>query len=413
MRLPRTVAAAAVYGSLRGLLTGRSDRVSRRTGLLAALIAVLALSAVAGLMTGVRSLAGDPNNAGAELQLFAQEAGPLVVFSEFGPTSDTIWAVDPNDPAARIQIARIPHAPDFRIFPSLSPDSAQIAYTVLPADPPRGWDGTAELWLLKVANGSTQRLAQGIDLRITPVWSPASDAVIVRRADQQTGRTELLRVERSGALAVLAGSADGLFPIDLSPDGAWLYYATVSAAGTDLARVSATGGGAAETLAHLSDGVARDWRLSPDGSALAYLAQVRVDGGFTFAAQVLDLTTGGVDTPVGVGVAQFSPVWRQGGLTIGSLDPGSGNGAPLHYIPGAAQAQAVSPLPAAPALGAGFDVPLSWSPDSDHLAVRAFQGVSPADPGPSHLVIAGTDGRRHQLSPISDSVIAGWLETAP
>ncbi|MCH7719103.1 MAG: PD40 domain-containing protein, partial [Chloroflexi bacterium] len=204
----------------------------------------------------------------------------------------------------------------------------------------------------------------------------------------------------------------GLFPIDFSPDGSWLYYAILSPSGTDLARAPAQSSGKAEVLAHLSDGVARDWHLSPDGTQLAYLGQVSLEGGFTFVAQVLDLALGTVYTPLSRGSAQFNPIWeREGGLTIGRLD-GDAGGAPVRLsVDGNVLARV--PPPGSPSGRAGFDVPLSWSPDGAYLAVRSFERSSVANPGPSRVVVTGADGQRRELSPVSDVVVAGWLEVSP
>lgn len=396
MRFPRTVTAL--------LASSPSWWPVRALGLALLLIGAL------GLTLGLRGTASDQSSAPLRLQALAQRAGPLVVFSEFGPTADTLWAANPDDPSDRVQLGRVDHAQDYGILPTLSPDGAYIAYTVLPAAPSSA--GPAELWLLETADGATRRLAGGVDLRIAPVWSPTSDAVVVRRSMRQAdGSSQLQRIDLAGRAVPITTASSNLYPIDISPDGTWLYYAALSPSGTDLARAPALGGGEAEVVAHLSDGFARDWHLSPDGTQLAYLGQVPVGGGFTFVAQVLDISMGQVRTPLGRdGVAQFNPVWeRGGGLTIGRLA-----GAPLRLTAnGTIRTQATLPPPSSRDGGTGFDVPLAWSPDGAHLAVRSFERSSLANPGPSHVVVAGTDGRRRELSPVSDIVVAGWLEATP
>ncbi|GAF87317.1 unnamed protein product, partial [marine sediment metagenome] len=57
----------------------------------------------------------------------------------------------------------------------------------------------------------------------------------------------------------------------------------------------------------------------------------------------------------------------------------------------------------------GFDVPLSWSADGRYLAVRSFEGSSAVDPGPSYVVVVGSQGNRYQLSSSSDLTVIGWL----
>ena len=380
-----------------------------------ALVVAALLVGAAGLMLSLRGTAGNDPTTLSQLQSLLRQGGPLVVYSEFGPEADTLWAANADDPADRVQLGRVEHAENFGIFPSLSPDGTRIAYTVLL--PVLGSSGAAELWVLEIAGGASRRLADGIDLRVTPVWSPASDAVVVRRSDGQegsAGSSELLRIDLNGTATTIASAEAGLFPIDFSPDGAWLYYAILSPGGTDLARAPAQSSGKAEVLAHLSDGIARDWHLSPDGTQLAYLGQVPLEGGFTFVAQVLDLSLGTVDTPLSRGSAQFNPIWeREGGLTIGRLD-GDAGGAPVRLsVDGSTLARVSLPPPGSPSRRAGFDVPLSWSPDGAYLAVRSFERSSVANPGPSRVVVTGADGQRRELSPVSDVVVAGWLEASP
>ncbi len=412
MRLPRTVTMAAGHGEGRPLIPGfGSPRFGR---VLAAALAVVVLGLVLGLTIGLRGQASDRSAAPAGLPSLLRQAGPLVVFSEFGFEADTLWAADPDDPAERIQLGLVEHAQGYAIFPSLSPDGARVAYTVLPPDGAQpGSDATAELWVLETATGVTLRLAGAVDLLVTPLWSPAGDAVVVRRSaggDGSDGGSLLLRVDLSGAVTTVLEAPAALFPVDVSPDGVWLYFAVLSAEGTDLARAPVLGGGEAEAVAHLSDGFARDWHLSPDGTRLAYLAQPSEETGMAFEARVLELSTGTQETPLNdAAVSHFSPVWDQdGGLTIGRLaGTGGASGAAVQLS--AAGAVVASALAAPTDPGSGFDVPLTWSPDGTHLVVRSFAGASVADPGPSQVVVLGTDGERRTLSQLSDVAVAGWL----
>jgi hypothetical protein len=111
-------------------------------------------------------------------------------------------------------------------------------------------------------------------------------------------------------------------------------------------------------------------------------------------------------------VAHFNPIWEEGGdLTIGRLDSAGVDGAPARLSVDGAPMPDASRLPG-PVERGGFDVPLSWSPDGRYLAVRSFEGSSVSDPGPSRVVVVGTGGERHELSPLSDVVVAGWLRAS-
>jgi len=423
---PRTRRASA-HNSARvsrypALLASRTARVA------AALFALAAVTIGAGMGLTLRGHAsGDPSEGGA-LDALLSRSHNVIVFSEFGVDSDKIWAANPSDPGDRVELGTAPHAGGYSIFPALSPNGAYVAYTALGSDAADSPDtSTGQLSLLDVQSGSTRLLASDIDLRSAPVWSPASDAVVVRRATggDNSANNALLRVDLSGASEPLVAAAAGLYAIAFSPDGA-LYYATLSASGTDLMRATAMSAGAASPLtgsgqgaagapqpvAHLSDGIARNWHLSPDGKQLAYLAQAPAGSATAFVAQVLNIDSGSARTPLGADAgAQFNPIWDSDeAITVGrvsddehaALKIPSGGGPSA----GSGQAAAGSPLPA-PA--SGFDVPLSWSPDGAWLIARAFDGASPADPGPSHVVAVDASGIRHQLSPQSDIEVAGWL----
>lgn len=352
----------------------------------------------------------------AESSIDLQAEAPLVVYSEFGEQQDTIWAADPADSTRRTALATVDHAVGYGIFASLSPDGRRIAYTVLPpTERYPGADAPAELWAMDADGANGELLASGLDLLITPVWSPDGASLLVRRSasmENAAGFFELLRVDLKGQVVTLLNSSSGLFPIGFSPDGSTVYYAEVSAQGTDLGRVSAAGG-SGTLIAHLSDDIARDWHLSPDGTRLAYLAAR--EGGAGFSARVLDLSGG---PAAGLSAAAFSalnargakapdefnPIWHPNGrdLTVGRIEGGGTSPAlSLSSTDGSLRAMA-SPQ-------TGFDVPLSWSPDGGYLAVRSFTGSSASDPGTCQVVVIAAGGGRYQLSSSADAEVIGWL----
>jgi Tol biopolymer transport system component len=371
--------------------------------LLGASVTVLAVS---GRLSG---LPGSDRSASAGLQPLIRQANqPLIVYSEFGHEADTLWAADPGAPQARSQIAQVRHAPGYGIAPALSPDGTKLAYTVLPPSRPGGPDAHAELRVVDMESGETSVLAADVDLLPAPVWAADGGSIIGRRSswqpDAPAGQFGLVHFDMDGSAQTLVSSAEALFPIDVTPDGAWLYFATLSVEGTALRR-AATNGSAIESVMKLSDGVARDWQLSPDGTQLSYLREA--ENGYV--TEVLDLASAAKTAPLGTEeTEQFSPIWEpdaSGNLTVGVLDGGGDAAARIAAEGGIAG----DPLPA----GDGFDVPLTWSPSGDTLAVRAFAGTDVSAPGPSRVVIVTTDGARSMVSQNSDVIVAGWLEAAP
>ena len=104
-------------------------------------------------------------------------------------------------------------------------------------------------------------------------------------------------------------------------------------------------------------------------------------------------------TGAAAGGGSASPVWHPDGtLHAGRFGGGGGE-------IGTAGASA------APA-GAGFELPLGWSPDGAWLALRTFGGAGPGDPGAQGLAVLGPDGASRALT--GDGLrILGWWHGAP
>ena len=376
----------------------------RRTRLRALLGIAVVLAVIAVVSSYVSFIGSDGEaNASAELAQLREQAGPLLIYSEFGQLADTVWAADPNNPEDKAYVATVEHSAGFGISASVSPDGVYLAYVALPSD--AGWSGSAQLWALEIESGAAKLLAENVDLRTTPVWTPAGDAVVVVRPAGGDS-VQLLLVGLAGETSVLAEDQAGLYPIGVTPDGAWLYFASLSERGTDLQRVAISGAGAV-VLAHLTDGYSRDWRLAPDGRRLAYLGQTS-SSAISYDARIYDIAANEVQTAVaGLSGSQFNPIWDpSGGLTVGRAPSGEAAGAPVHVSADG------SPNAAVPLEGPakGFDVPLSWSPSGGQLVLRNFEGSSAANPGPSYVLVVGPAGGRQQLSPLSDVLVIGWLE---
>ncbi|MCH8009633.1 MAG: hypothetical protein IIC91_12300 [Chloroflexi bacterium] len=403
MRLLRTHLTNAAHAGAPS--TTRTRRTSRR-----GLLGIAIIIAVAAVVTSYVSFIGSDGeaNASAELAALREQASPLLIYSEFGQLADTIWAADPNDPTDRAYVTTVEHSPGSGISASVSPDGAHLAYVVLP--PGAGWFDSAQLWALEIESGAATLLAEHVGLRTTPVWTPAGDAVVVLRPAGGDS-VQLLLVDLAGGTSLLAEDQAGLYPIGVTPDGAWLYFASLSERGTDLQRV-AISGGSPQVLAHLSDGYSRDWHLAPDGSGVAYLGQTS-SSSISFDARVYDVASGAVQGAVaGLSGPQFNPIWDPaGGLTVGRAPSGEAAGSLVHVSAnGSSDAAVALAGPAAGFPAIGFYVPLWWSPDGAHLVVRSFEGSSTANPGPSYVIVMGPAGDRQQLSPLSDVLVIGWLE---
>jgi len=388
------------------ILTQGATRVVRRAGKAAGVIIVVAAVA-AGMWFGVSAVRNDGNDA-------ARAGGsPLLIYSEFGRNSDTIWAAPADDPDHRTRLATIDHAYEYGVVASLSPDGERIAHTVLPVNGAAAIDAPAEVWAMDRDGRNRERLAVDADLPVAPVWSPDGSAVVFRRSDNRDsgGRFQLVSVTTSSRETTLLDTANGVLPIGFASDGA-LYFVSLSPTGTDLGVVDVPGAVASD-VAHLSDDFARDWHLSPDGSRLAYLAPRQNANNVSFGTVVLDLNAGAVAGLKATGLSNsqsddFNPIWRpDGNVTIGRLTRNSDEGAPVLQM-ASNGGPAASPLAAPPR---GFDVPLVWSSDGGYLAVRHFEGSSTTNPGRSWVNIVGVDGGRFTVSPNSDVEVLGWVDS--
>ncbi|MSQ36187.1 MAG: hypothetical protein EXR63_03465 [Dehalococcoidia bacterium] len=367
-----------------------------------ALVPVVSLAIAALVLTGVALLRARDDGA-------SPPGGPTLVLAEFGNTVDRIVTAPAEQPDSRTLVASVEHVAGWGINPSPQAAGTLVAFTVLPPGAMPQRDSPAELRLLDVATGALRTLARDADLLVPPLFDQAG-AALVYRASSEGGQQALVRVElASGTQRVLhrAESAFGDFPVGFAADGA-LVFASLSAGGTDLYRVRA--GEPAQLLLHASDQIARDWRLSPNGRAVSYLAPELLAERIVHRAQVLALGADGVarpTTPPGGGEPNehFAPVWTpdSGALTLGrEAYPQRRATAITVAVDGSASRALAAPA-------SGFDVPLGWSPDGHWLAARSFDGVSANQPGTESMVVISDSGRRFAVDGVAELIFLGWV----
>ncbi len=326
---------------------------------------------------------------------------PRVAYFEFNRTSDTLWLAQTADPTQRQRLYSVAHADEFGIVPSLAPDHSHFAYTVLPANTRApSPDSPADVWLSDLKGTDKPRLlAQNVDLLVAPVWSPKSDALVYRRSDDY--RLFSLDIASGQERQLVAGDGAALFPVGFAPDAGTLYYVKMT---NDESTLLALDMNDASSLpvAKLSDGLTRDWKLSPAGDRIAYLAMSMDSTAVASRAFVLDIATG-VATQSGPEADAFSPAWSNNGdLALGSLsDSGPANGGVVTPDV-ASKAQFAAPPK-------GFDVPLVFAPSGKQLVVRNFDGASAVNPGRERLEIVSADGNRTTIT--NDEVtFLGWID---
>lgn len=112
----------------------------------------------------------------------APETEYRIVYREFGAQQDTYWRVSPQDPGNREQVAVIPHSDGCGTRASLSPDGRLLAYTVQPVGTPcLPESSTAHAHVIDLLRNEDEKVAEGIDLRFTPLWAPDGGLLYLRR----------------------------------------------------------------------------------------------------------------------------------------------------------------------------------------------------------------------------------------
>ncbi len=342
----------------------------------------------------------------------AQDDLTGLIFAEFSARSDTIFVAPPDDPAKRTTIATVEHAEGWGLNPAIAPAGSKVAYTVPPPGSRPQADSPAELWLLDVRTKARQRIAGDADLRVAPVFD-RNGSVLIYRSSTAGGQQALVRVDVASSTrkpVVSVETTFGIFPIGFASDGA-LLYASISQQGTDIVR--AVDGQPPTPLFRASDQVTRDWRLSPDGSMLAYLAPEVTAERVVHRLHVVRIEGVRV-TPVPAAAAvptstdQYGAAWASDGsaVTVGrEAAPDPRAGAIVVPLNGGQPVALAAPP-------RGFDRPLMWSADGKALVVHSFDGATANAPGTESTAVITSDGQRRVVTGSGDIIVFGWLSDA-
>lgn len=366
-------------------------------GVLVAAISVVALLSIAAVSLAVRSRSG--SEPGIEART---PDDPQLVYAEFGTSEDRIYLAQPSQPDARTLIDSVRHAPGWGINPAIEVAGSRLAYTVLPENARPQRDSPAELWVMDIESRNKTRLARDADLLVPPVFLDEGERLVYRRSNGS--RQELVTVEIDDMTRTAVHAEDtafGIFPVGDDHEGD-LLFARLSPTGTDLYRV---GDAEPELLAHLSDDIAREWQVSPDGNALSYLAPEVLAERVAYRAHVLSLRdVSPRDLPVASESGeQYGPIWTPNGagVTVGQ-EVIATDSEPAIVLATDGQ---VTPLPPPTQ---GFDVPLGWSGNGRFLAVRSFNGRNAMEPGAESTVIIDTEGQRYPVEVSTEVIYIGW-----
>lgn len=313
--------------------------------------------------------------AGFTAPVAVSASAPEIMYSAFLGDHTDLWAATPEALQRPRRIATVPHAEGFGLRASVSPNGRHISYLALP----RGaYDPAAQgvLWLMGTDGSGGRALADGLDAVRAPVWSPDGRWVAVRQAHPGAGDGKayslaVVDVERGRVSTLLPPLAvDGIYPFGWSTDSGSVFVAVIAGAGTDFLRVTMDGDGI--IVAHASDGIARDFRLAPDGTRVVY-NEIPQTTASDFRLLMVETGNGQVTELHRSPNPMLGPAWQpNGGGVIAGPGPGPAGsiagGLARFNIDGASW----GPSPALPP--GTFAVPMGWSGNGRWLALQQLTG---------------------------------------
>ncbi len=374
-------------------MSGSSRTTSRRgffqyvligASVLAALVAVLPIAfAIFGGIGAVKN----PRTAFA-----SSPPGDYAVVARTEGNEDVIAVAPLHNPSAASEVARVAHINGFSTNGAVSPDGKRVALIV----PNAGSQSrpSAALMFVTLESGEQVPASKGLDPQQTPLWAPDSTGVVVVRNDVDAdgrGKLALLKVASDGSgehvLKAYSGIL-GVYPAGFDAQ-ARLLSVVIDSRGSTLMRDGAEVG-------NLSTQITRDWRVSSDGSQLAYI-ESNLDGGLHYVARVfaLDGGSGTVSAQaLSDGSQQLGVAWKPGAAspTVGHERGEAGVARVMGQSLTSDESAAGGGAPAV-----GFDVPIAYSADGVALAVTHWSGPSFEQAGDPSLQLV-TDGERTSIT---------------
>jgi hypothetical protein len=106
-----------------------------------------------------------------------------LIYREYTPPEDIIWAALPTDPSQRQEIVRIAHRDSYGVKAALSPDATIVAYLSLPDDAIGPDASQAQAFVIDLKSDKREPviIATGVDYNYTPLWSPDSRLIYMRQ----------------------------------------------------------------------------------------------------------------------------------------------------------------------------------------------------------------------------------------
>lgn len=344
--------------------------------------AAVIAAVVAILPIGFAIVGGVATGTGPRTAFASAPAGDYAVVSRTEGDTDVIAVAPLANPSAPTEVARVQHLDGFSTNGVVSPDGKHLALIV--PDAGSSAQPSASLVLLDMNTGTQLRLAQDLDPQQMPLWALDSASVVVVRNQPPTLRVLRVPTDNSGSKALKDyPKILGAYPFAFDPQGR-LLTVIIDARGSTLTRDGAD-------VALLSDQITRDWRLSPDGSQVAFI-ESNLDGGLHYQARTFAFDgSANVSAQAQTdGSQQLGVAWQPGSgtPTFGREHTTAALGS------GTAEAQSAAESSGDGITGGGgFDVPIAYSGDGTALAVTHWTGPNFAQAGKSSLEVITVAGR--------------------
>ena len=344
---------------------------------LAVLAAVVAIAPIAAAVLGYGSRAVAPKTAFA-----TAPSGDYAVIGRSEAGADVISVASAANPTSVTEIARVPHLEGFASSGAVSPNGKLLALVTV--DSGSASHPMASLKVVSLESGIVKQVAADVLPRQVPVWDPAGGHIVVVSnpgSDTAAGESTVLRVKTDGSDAATLATFTrvlGVYPVGFRGDA--LAMVVIDGRGSTL-RV----GDKDEGL--ISPYITRDWNLSPDGGELAFIETQTADG-VQYVARTFSLA-GSSDMQAqsaGAAVSALGTAWNpRTGAPVFGVEPET-PGTPGVTVQSLQAGGAGAGQP-------GFDVPMGFSNDGDHLFVTRWSGPSFETPGQPVLQIVSASGR--------------------
>ena len=341
----------------------------------------IALGILAGVMAVAPIVAAVLGIGGASVNThtaFASApAGEYAVLGRSEGNEDVISVAWAQHPGSVTEVVRVPHLDGFTSTGAVSPDGRKLA--LVSVDGGSRTQPVASLKVVDLETGQLVKAAEDIVPGQTPVWNLGSDQLVATRmpsGNVPSATIDVLSVGANGKGERIVGSHSGVlgvYPVAFDANDR-LLSVIINGEGSIVRRE-----GAGDVV--ISSHVTRDWKLSPDGSELAFI-EADTTGGLRYLARTVRVDGSSLQSQaLSAPISALGAAWAPNGRLAFGVEPGQESDNSPQALAGAGTP------------GAGFDVPLGYSVSGEALLVTHWSGSSFQQSGQPALELVTRDGR--------------------